>query len=264
MDNTTASPTNMDPRQQTLVFLAGDGTEQIPLGMTDVNDVYFYAFRTAINFGVQVGACLMLLLVLLAMTPRRRYAKWTTCINMAALAVVLVQRLLLVLYFTSSYMDFYTLFTQDPTFLNPVDTGVSIGSSVLAVPQIILIEVALIIQAWAMIQLWPDFWKWLTVGISVVISLLTIGFKCASAAIQIMSIRNFEIQSMLWIQQVDLAFSTTTIFWFCLIFLARLVAHMWKHRSILQSTKGGIAAMDVLVVTNGLLMVVPGMPIVVS
>ena len=254
MDNTTAT----DPRDQTIVLLAGDGVQEIPVPLPDLDALVFTFFRIAINFGVQIGACLMLLVVLLAMTPRSRYAKWTTYINLAALVTVLVQRLLMVLFFTSSYVEFYTLLSGDPTFLRPVDTGVSIAGCVFAILQVICIEAALIFQAWAMIQLWPTLWKWITISLSTLIALLTVGFKCASTASQIIAIRDFQPQTRVWIQQVDLALSTITIIWFCFVFLIRLVAHMWKHRTILQGKKG-LVAMDVLVVTNGVLMVIPGM-----
>ncbi|KAK4119225.1 hypothetical protein N657DRAFT_693829 [Parathielavia appendiculata] len=49
---------------------------------------------------------------------------------------------------------------------------------------------------------------------------------------------------------------TASIRWFCFLFNVRLVVHMWTNRSILPSLEG-LEAMDVLVITNYILIFVP-------
>ncbi|KAK4098415.1 hypothetical protein N658DRAFT_488474 [Parathielavia hyrcaniae] len=58
------------------------------------------------------------------------------------------------------------------------------------------------------------------------------------------------------VKQGYLGCITASICWFCFLFNIRLVMHMWTNRSILPSLKG-LKAMDVLVITNGMLMFVP-------
>jgi len=202
-----------------------------------------------------------MLLVVLTMTTRSRFFRVATIINMAALLITTVRCTLLALYFTSSFLEFYTFFAGDYSDISPVDTRVSVVATLFAVPQLLLIEGVLILQAWSMIQLWRPLWKWLAIALSTVIAFLAVGFKCASVSLQIRAIVGlFDPSPFIWVSQCDLVFSTTTVFWFCLIFIMRLAAHMWEHRSILPPVKG-LSAMEALVMTNGLLMLVPGMPV---
>lgn len=63
----------------------------------------------------------------------------------------------------------------------------------------------------------------------------------------------------LYLRYVYLALELTCICWFCFIFILRLGMHMVQNRSFLPSSKG-VAAMDMLVMTNGVLMLIPGKP----
>ena len=115
---------------------------------------------------------------------------------------------------------------------------------------------ALFLQAWAMMQLWPRAWKWAAVVLSVALSVVTFAFKCATVAMQIRSILDGWMPP-LWTRETDLALTTTIICWFCALFNVRLVMHMWNSRTILPS-RNGLSSMEVLVMANGILMFVPG------
>ena len=247
-----------DPLNQTFPLLGPDGTTQIPIWIPDVDEVVKEAIAIAVNYASQIGACVVMLLVVLTMTARSRMLRATTTINMAGLVVAIIRCTLLVLYFTSSYLEFYTFFTHDFSQISTTDTRISVAATVFAVPQLVLIEAALIIQAWSVVQLWRALLKWLTIVISALVAFFAIGFKCASVSLQVKAIVDFfDPSPYIWVRQSDLAFGTTTIFWFCFLFMTRLAFHMWEHRSILPPVKG-LSAMEVLVMTNGVLMLVPG------
>jgi pheromone alpha factor receptor len=109
-----------------------------------------------------------------------------------------------------------------------------------------------------MVQLWRLLYKAVALVISAALVITTIGLAIACT-----------VQQYRWILYADpaiqdhtlrhvwLIFTTTCISWFCFLFISRLVVHMWTSRSILSSLRG-LTAMDVLVMTNGVLMLVPG------
>ncbi len=250
---------DFDPLNQTFPLLAGDGTTQIPVWIPDVDAVLNEATAISINYGSQIGACAVMLVVVLTMTTRSRFSRATTAINIVALIVGIIRCSLLALYFTSSYLEFYTFFSGDFSHVDPTDTRISVAATVFSVPQWILIEAALILQAWSMMQLWQPLWKWVTVVASALIAFFAIGFNCATVSLQVKAIVEFfDPTPYTWVRQTNLIFSTLTISWFCFVFMLRLALHMWEHRSILPPIHG-LSAMDVLVMTNGVLMLVPGM-----
>lgn len=261
--NTTTSSinamsTSFNPLNQTFAILAADGATEIPVPVAEVDELYTIALNTQINYGSQIGACFVMLLVVLAMTPQNRFARVPTLINTAALVIGVIRTVLLSLYFPSSWFEFYALVSGDYEFVAPRDYHISVVATVFAVPQLMLIEAALALQAWSMLRLWPDWLKWPVLFASAGVITVAVGFEAAAEAIQIKGIlQGYDVKSVVWVRQVDLACTTTSISWFCFLFIVRLAMHMWTHRSILPSVKG-LSAMEVLVMTNGVLMLVPG------
>ncbi|KAI7915715.1 hypothetical protein M9X92_008277 [Pyricularia oryzae] len=251
----------VDPRFQTITMLTpalmGQGFEEVQTTPAEINDVYFLAFNTAIGYSTQIGACFIMLLVLLTMTAKARFARIPTIINTAALVVSIIRCTLLVIFFTSTMMEFYTIFSDDFSFVHPNDIRRSVAATVFAPLQLALVEAALMVQAWAMVELWPRAWKVSGIAFSLILATVTVAFKCASAAVTVQSaLEPLDPRPYLWIRQTDLAFTTAMVTWFCFLFNVRLVMHMWQNRSILPTVKG-LSPMEVLVMANGLLMVFP-------
>ncbi len=245
---------SFDPLNQTF-FLEGPGNMSIPVWLPDVDSITQVVVSGAICYGSQIGACFIMLLVTLTMTSKTRFWRAATIINVSGLVIGTIRCTLLALYFTSSYIEFYTLYSGSDTF-SANDTRISAAATFFALPQLIMLEAALFLQAYSMIQLWPSVWKSLTIALSVLVAVFAIGFKGASVGVRLHN-EFSDTGSFLWLFKTDLAFTATTIFWFCFVFIIRLVIHMWEYHSILPPM-GGVSAMEVLVMTNGILMLVPG------
>ncbi|KAH8887848.1 hypothetical protein GQ53DRAFT_725580 [Thozetella sp. PMI_491] len=250
-DNTT----DFDPQTQVIILLAADGVTPIPIPLSYINWLYLQGFASEINYGSQIGASFIMLLVVLLMTPRNRFARTPTLINLAGLATNLVRCLLLSVFFTSSWMDFYTVMSGDITFVLQNDFLVSLVATAFGIPVLVLIEVALAVQAWSLIKLWPGVYKWPTTAISALVAFGSVALKLVDVIVQCRFIVHGGDLPR-WPRVADLALSTASISWFCFLFMIRLVLHMYTHRSILPSAKG-LSAMEVLVMTNGVLMLIP-------
>ncbi|KAK4150720.1 fungal pheromone mating factor STE2 GPCR-domain-containing protein [Chaetomidium leptoderma] len=260
--NSSSSPppgtgTPFDPLNQTSFLLFADGQTQIPFSTYNVTQIYIQATSLSILYGTQIGVCFMMLAVVLAMTPRVRFKRLPTMISIAALTINLVRMVLLAVFFTTSWVDLYVIVSQDAGVVPRSDFDISATATILSVPVTMLILAALCVQAWSMLRLWSMLYKLPAALVSLVLVLATVTFNMMTTIIQTRAILYADISQLAdWVRQAYLALITASICWFCFLFNIRLVMHMWTNRSILPSLKG-LKAMDVLVITNGILMFVP-------
>jgi len=247
------------PEEQTLTLHGPTGQDNITVALSEVDMVWSIGASGAISYGTQIGACFIMLVVLLLMTPKHRFKRAPTIIHTLALAFNMIRMLLLALYFPSTWFDLYTQMTADVRWVAQVDYNISVAATIFSIPVTILVEFALFLQAWSMVQLWPRPYKIPTTLLSVSLVITTIAFNVTVAVIQTRFILlGISPVGLLWVRRTYLGLTCASITWFCFLFNSRLVTHMWKNRTILPSLKG-LHAMDVLVITNGFLMIVPGM-----
>jgi Fungal pheromone mating factor STE2 GPCR. len=248
-------------RNQPITIIGPDGSTEIVIPLSSFNYFHTAATSLSILYGTQLGACLIMLAVVLGMTPHKRLRRLSTVISILSLLLNSVRTLLFSLYFTSSWSDFYVIFTGDRSTVKQVDRNMSITATCLSIPMTVLIEAALIVQASLMIQLWQTFWKVAAMMLSVALVLTTIGFNLVQTVFQVRAaLVVMDLVPYTWIRKTYVGLFTSSICWFCFLFNVRLIMHMWTNRSILPSMKG-LKAMDVLVITNGVLMFIPGMPL---
>lgn len=223
-----------------------------------VKQIWVYATSTSINYGSQIGACFIMLVVLLVMTPKSRFKRTTTIIHTLALTINMVRMVLMAYYFTSSWFSMSVWLAGDVSSVDKIDYDNSAAANILSIPVVLLLETALFLQAWSMIQLWPRFWKVTTTMFSFALVLATVAFNIANTITQVQyALRGESTIEVLWIPKTYLALLAASIIWFCFLFISRLLTHMYSNRSILPSMQT-LNAMDVLVITNGFLMLVPG------
>ncbi|KAK4452607.1 fungal pheromone mating factor STE2 GPCR-domain-containing protein [Podospora aff. communis PSN243] len=254
--NTSSAPGPLlRPEEQLVVLLGPTGSDNITVPLSEIDMVWSLGASGAISYGSQVGACFMMLVVLLGMTPRHRFKRAPTIVHILALIFNMVRMLLLALYFPSTWYDLYTQMTGDVQFVAQMDYNISVAATILGLPVTILILAALVLQAWSMMQLWQRRYKIPTAMISVLLVVVTIAFNILNVVQQTNYILN-GTRRQLWMRKTFLGLICSSITWFCFLFNSRLVIHMWQNRTILPSLKG-LNAMDVLVITNGFLMIIP-------
>lgn len=255
MDNIIANPVD----QMINITLPNGSKEPIPLSVIDANNALFSC--RSIGYGAEVGASIVMLAVILTMTPKTKFWRFITFLNMAALCNNIIRVILLSVYFQSSWATIYTLYSGDLTYVTRADVATTVTSTVLSIPQNIMIMTALITQAWAMVKLWPAAFKWSIFCVSLVLVTLEIGFMAATEAYQITYELPWESPAIMlshqWVRYGFLALEVICICWFCFLFNFKLVVHLYRNRGFLAQNKG-LSAMDALVMTNGVLMLIPG------
>ena len=121
-----------DPFTQTITLSLADGTPlNIPL--SELDDFMLYNVQISINFASQIGASLILLVVLLLLTKpdKRRAPIFIT--NVLSLALNVIRNILQCLYFTGPFTKIYAYYGQDYSHVAGKEYGISLTASVLTV-----------------------------------------------------------------------------------------------------------------------------------
>ncbi|KAJ3498966.1 hypothetical protein NLG97_g727 [Lecanicillium saksenae] len=256
-DNAPAPDPNFDRFSQNVTFFLADHNTTVSVPIPVLNAFSDETVRTTMNYGAQLGACIIMLLVVLVLTPSSKLTRASSCLHLAGLFVSIVRMGLLFSYFLSPFSHFYQVWTMDPALVPRYYFDVSLAANTLALPLVIIVQAALMNQAWTMVAFWPRIWKYAACILSAIIVLLTIGTRLAFTIVQNHAIvTSIPPDFFLWGTTWMIVMSAVSIFWFCAIFNVKLVTHLVINRGILPSTTL-INPMEVLIMTNGVLMIIP-------
>ncbi|KAH7313792.1 fungal pheromone mating factor STE2 GPCR-domain-containing protein [Stachybotrys elegans] len=246
-----------DPNVQNVTFLAADGLTPIAIPLAAVDAINHESFSVCINYGVQLGACVAVLVFVLLVTPAAKLRRPSSLLHVLGLLICTIRMALLAAFFPSPFNDFYAFWAGDYSAVPARDFAISIAGNVFSMLLLIVVEAALMHQAWTMVSLWPSAVRLALCFLSVTITLITVGFRFASTIIQSRAVLSLEPpQEYLWLIQWMAITNAISICWFCALFNAKLVLHLVTNRRILPSYKT-LSPMEILVMTNGILMIVP-------
>ena len=248
-----------NPFRQKVSFFAADGTTKISVPVPVIDQANFEAFGVCINYGTQIGACLVMLIILLVTTPASKLRRASNVLQILALVICPVELIVLVLYFPSPLNEFYRYWAEDYSGVPQRYFDMSIAGSTLSILLVAVLELELMNQAWIMVKLWPNPVKYAVSFVSVLVSLNTLGWRMAFVVLQNESVVNLSRpHNIEMVSEVTVATNAASIFFFCAVFNIKLVQHLITNRSILPSSKA-LNSMEILVMTNGILMIFPGM-----
>ena len=246
-----------DPRLQNFTIQTAWGENvTIPMGLVDAK--HRYGVNLCSSYGTQIGASIMMLLVVLVMNPVVKLMRTYTAVQVAALAVNVIRMVLLCLFWPSQWKTFYAVFAGDYQFVPRGDYAISVAANVSSLTLTILVELCLVMQAWTMMNLWNDLWKWLAAASSAILSLVTIGFRFAFCVLQSKAILDTtSAQPIEWVAKTSMTIGAVSIFWYCGLFNVQLIIHLVKNRRFLPRM-AGLSPMEALAFANGIIMFVPG------
>lgn len=247
-----------DPYTQNVTFFLADGKTELQIPMPVLDAFRREMTSICINYGTQFGACFIMLITLLIMTPAAKLRRASNILHILGLVVCAIRMLLLSLYWPSVFTDFYHFWARDYSHIPQSEFAKSVAGNVMSLLLVIIIELALMNQAWTMVSLWPEVWKYVIAVSSGFITLLTIASRIAFTVHQNKANLSLTPASMNeWLIRWMVVMNVVSISWFCAIFNIKLIWHLISNRSVLPSYKT-LTPMEVLVMTNGILMMVPG------
>ncbi|KAG5979074.1 hypothetical protein E4U55_005599 [Claviceps digitariae] len=256
MDSPPSTPSNL--LHQTITLLTPQGPISIPITSIDAfNDE---SISISLNYGFQLGACFLLLLITLLFTPPGKLLRPSSLLHLAGLTVCIIRTALLQAFFLSPLNHLYPFWSGDYSSVPRLYVHNSIAGTCFSLLLLMVLEAALMHQAWTMVSLWSSPIKVPLVALSALISLFTVGWRFAFAVVQSKAAMGIvTTRSLGWVGKAALVLNCLSICWFCALFNVKLVLHLLTNRGILRSASSSrsLTPMEVLVMTNGVLMVVP-------
>ncbi|KAK7960931.1 hypothetical protein PG996_011573 [Apiospora saccharicola] len=249
----------MDPKNQTFFIAGNDGVVNVPIWMADIDARRVRLANICISYGVQLGLCLMTLLVSLTLVPMHRMRKAAHLVHLLSLAVAVTRLSLFLMYFPGPLSEFYVGWTHDPTVLSPSDYYVHIVANAFNPIQFALIEVALVMQTWNLVEAQAVWQEALVKTSAVLIAIATVAVKSVWVAHYVAALlaRATLPIPLDTVGQAATVMGAVSIFYFCGIFFLNLSTHLRITRGLLHRSSRGLTSLEILTIGNGILMVLP-------
>ncbi|KAH8646700.1 GPCR fungal pheromone mating factor [Xylariales sp. PMI_506] len=253
-----ASTTHFDPKTQIFYIAGPDGIASIPIAMSVIDLQRVRLASICISYGVQLGLCLMTLVMLLLLIPLSKLRKPINALNMLSLVTALVRLCLLVGYFPGPLSEYYVAWTRDARALQRTDYSTNTAGNASNVLQFTLIEISLILQTWKLMATWSDLWQWIIKSVSVGIAVATIVVKSLWCVHHTDMLRDRTLPLGLdVVGEVATIMGAASIFYFCGIFFANLMMHLDLTRGVLRRPRRGLSSLEILAIGHGTLMFLP-------
>lgn len=254
-----AAPT-FNPFTQNITILASDPVEGlIPFNttITSIDDYIAYGIRISINYATQIGASLILLIVLLLLTrPDKRHSA-IFALNATALALNTIRNILQCLYFTGPFYEFYAYFAGDYSRVPNEQIRISVTGDVLALLLLACLETSLILQVRAVCVTMRDRYKLLILLLSIGVALAAVGVRFALTATNARSIVAIAAyNSYQWLAATSNYVTAASICFFSAIFVVKLGAALLERRKMGMRQFG---PMQVIFIMGGQTLVVPAL-----
>ncbi|KEY68253.1 hypothetical protein S7711_04784 [Stachybotrys chartarum IBT 7711] len=248
---------SFNPHLQNVTFLAADGRTQLHAPLAQVDAMNHESFSICISYGSQLGACVIMLVVVLILTPAAKLRRPSSVLHVLGLLVCMIRMALLCAWFPSPFNNFYAFWANDYSHLRSSDFQAPVAANIFSMLLVIIIEAALMYQAWTMVSLWRYTARVALGIVSAAITLLTIGWRIAFTVIQTEAVLTLVTPpTYIWVVHSMIITNLVSICWFCALFNIKLAEHLISNRGVLPSYKF-LTPMEILIMTNGLLMVIP-------
>ena len=250
-----------DPFSQSFTLLLQDGS---PFNVTipDLDSFMLYNVRVCINYGSQLGASLVLLVMLLLLTKPDKRVSPIFVLNALSLSLNFIRSLLQCLYFTCAFNEPYAYFADDYSRVPRTDYATSIAADVLTLLLLVCVEVSLVLQTRIVCTTLREIHRHIITAASGSVALLAIGFRfglvvenCKS----IMSAADFGLWA--WLASATNITTTISICFFCTVFTVKLGFALHERKKLAMKQ---FAPMRIIFIMGCQTLVVPGKPLIQS
>ncbi|KAI9802643.1 MAG: hypothetical protein M1825_002665 [Sarcosagium campestre] len=227
-----ASAPALDPFAQSFTLLLSDGTP-FNVTLTDLDGFNLYNIRICINWASQLGATLLLLVVLLLLTKVDRRQSPLFILNVLSLAINVVRCLLQCLYYTGAFNTAYAFFSADYSRVTTADYASSITADVFTLLLLICVQGSLIMQARVVCTTMMKIYRQAITAVSVIVTTLAVGFRLGLVIENSKAILNVEdFSHWEWLASATTITATVSICFFCAIFSVKLGFALYQRRKM--------------------------------
>ncbi|KAI4187372.1 MAG: hypothetical protein LQ348_004098 [Seirophora lacunosa] len=245
-----------DPFSQSFTLLSGDGMA-INITIPELDAFILYSVQISINHAAQLGASLIILIVLLLLTKPDKRKTPILIINCTALVLNVLRSLLQCLYFTGPFSETYAYFSLDYSRVTRSDYASQVTITVLMWLLLLCVEASLLLQVRVVCVTLLDFYKHIIYALSTCIAGLALAFRLALSIENAKYILALESQfSLHWLASAANITTSVSICWFSLVFVIKLGLALNQRKKL---NVGSFGPMQIIFIMGCQTLIIPGM-----
>ncbi|KAL6238289.1 hypothetical protein BDW75DRAFT_33615 [Aspergillus navahoensis] len=213
---------DFDPWNQTIIFHLGDGT---PFVITvDYLDGFLqYSIRACINYAAQLGASVLLFVILVLLTRAEKRASYVFWLNSLALLLNFARLLCDVLFFTGNFVRIYTLISGDESRVTASDLATSIVGAISTALLLTIVEISLVLQVQVVCSNLRRIYRNAVLCLSAAFATVTIAIRYWLMVVNIRAILEHSDPTIYnWLESAATVVLTVSICYFCATFVTKL------------------------------------------
>jgi pheromone alpha factor receptor len=247
---------DFDTHTQTFTLITSDG-QNVTANLGELDYYRQYGIRVAINWGSQIGASIVLLLVLLLLTPREKRKSHIFVMNCVCLVLNAIRSILQCIWLTTEYMNPYVLATGDYSRIKPSDRANTIATETLLLLLTICIMVSLSLQVWVVCVTTKPLHRIIAMCITGLLATLAVALRFAVCALT--NVHYMKDESMTGYNNTVLAMhiaQAAAVWAYALVFTWKLGIAMHQRRRMRMTQFG---PMQVIFIMGCHTLIIPGM-----
>lgn len=226
------APPGFDPFHQNVTFHYEDNTP-FNVSINSLNYFVQYSTTVSINYGSQIGASLLLLIILALMTRPDRRKSPVYLLNLGALLCNSARMICKCIYFTSPFSDVYAYFSGDYSRVPTSAYVNSILGLVLTLFTLICLEASLVLQVQVICSTTRPLYRHLVLAASLVFAFVAIGFRIAFVVVDAKYIlAALDSYPTYWLQSATNIAVTASICFFSAVFILKLGFAIRQRRQL--------------------------------
>jgi pheromone alpha factor receptor len=250
-----ATPPDFDAWTQPVFLLNADGSNlTVPVDYFDL--VRIYHSRLSIAYGTQIGATLVLLVVLLLLTRAEKRKSSVFLINGLCLTVNFIRCVLLSCYSTSTISNPYSQISGNFTRVTTGDLATAVAANTFTLIVTCLIMISLSIQVWVVCITTAPIHRYVIMGATTLVACVATGFKAAFVIINIKQTLSYEtFEAYKYVFQASYITQAIAIWFFSCIFTYKLGYAIVQRRKLKMPQLG---PMQIVFIMGCQTMLIPG------
>ncbi|KAL4923376.1 alpha-factor pheromone receptor STE2 [Aspergillus undulatus] len=223
---------DFNPWNQTVIFYDANG-DPLPVPIALVDEFAQYLIRACANYAAQLGATVILLLILLLLTRAEKRGSYVFWLNCLALAFNFARSLCSIRMFTSQFVEAYAYFASDYSRVPASDYANSVLGVLFGALLLTCIQISLVLQVQVVCSNLRRIYRHALLVVSIIVALVVIAFRYWHAAINIKNILNaYNPTPYNWLESAANIVLTISICFFCVVFVTKLGIAIHMRRKL--------------------------------
>lgn len=247
-------PADFNATQQNITIYTSDGTPVIT-AIPMINQFNTQNNEICVVYGCQLGASLIMFLVVLLTTRASKRKSPIFVLNALSLIISFLRSLLQILYYIGPWTEIYRYLSNDYSTIPRSAYGNSVAATLLTFFLLMTIEASLVLQTNVVCKTMSNRIRWPVTALSMVVSLLAVAFRFALTIRNVEGILGAIVKAdTLMLGRASLIAETASLWFFCTIFVIKLGWTLYQRKKLGLKQWG---PMQIITIMAGCTMIIP-------